>query len=134
MPRGNGTGPAGFGPMTGRAAGYCAGYSAPGYANPVRGRGFSGYGRGGGFNGYGRGLGGGGRGWRNRYYATGMPYWAREYAPYPGTQGYGYAAPELTREAEAKILKEQAEFMQNEISAINDRIKELENLASGQKD
>ncbi|MBC7077615.1 MAG: DUF5320 domain-containing protein, partial [Synergistales bacterium] len=24
MPRGDGTGPAGFGPMTGRAAGYCA--------------------------------------------------------------------------------------------------------------
>ena len=31
MPGGDGTGPAGAGPMTGRAAGYCAGY-------PVRGR------------------------------------------------------------------------------------------------
>ncbi len=34
MPRGDGTGPAGMGPMTGRAAGYCAGYQTPGYMNP----------------------------------------------------------------------------------------------------
>ena len=40
MPRGDGTGPQGMGPMTGRAAGYCAGYNAPGYANPIAGRGF----------------------------------------------------------------------------------------------
>ena len=40
MPAGNGTGPLGFGPMTGRAAGYCAGYPVPGYMNPVPGRGF----------------------------------------------------------------------------------------------
>lgn len=38
MPFGNGTGPAGLGPMTGRAAGYCAGYPVPGYMNPVAGR------------------------------------------------------------------------------------------------
>lgn len=34
MPRGDGTGPAGLGPMTGRAAGHCAGYDGPGYFNP----------------------------------------------------------------------------------------------------
>jgi hypothetical protein len=34
MPRGDRTGPAGMGPMTGRAAGYCAGYGTPGYMNP----------------------------------------------------------------------------------------------------
>jgi len=38
MPFGDGTGPAGMGPMTGRAAGFCAGYSTPGYMNPVVGR------------------------------------------------------------------------------------------------
>jgi len=38
MPRGDGTGPAGLGPMTGRAAGFCAGYPVPGYMNPVAGR------------------------------------------------------------------------------------------------
>ena len=35
MPGGDGTGPRGMGSMTGRAAGYCAGYSTPGFANPV---------------------------------------------------------------------------------------------------
>ena len=38
MPRGDGTGPAGMGPMTGRAAGYCAGYGVPGFMNPYGGR------------------------------------------------------------------------------------------------
>jgi hypothetical protein len=33
MPRGDGTGPMGMGQMTGRGAGYCAGFTAPGYAN-----------------------------------------------------------------------------------------------------
>ena len=38
MPFGDGTGPVGLGPMTGRAAGFCAGYPVPGYVNPVMGR------------------------------------------------------------------------------------------------
>ena len=38
MPGGDGTGPMGLGPMTGRAAGYCAGYPAPGFMNPIPGR------------------------------------------------------------------------------------------------
>ncbi len=37
MPRGDGTGPMGQGPMTGRGLGYCAGYPHPGFG---RGRGF----------------------------------------------------------------------------------------------
>jgi hypothetical protein len=62
MPGGNRTGPRGAGPMTGRAAGYCAGYPVPGYTNPGRGYG-RGFGRGWG-RGYGRGWGRGfGRGW-----------------------------------------------------------------------
>ena len=61
MPGGDRTGPAGMGPMTGRGAGYCAGYSVPGYANPIAGRGFGGYGA------FGRGRGGGmGMGRRNQ--------------------------------------------------------------------
>ncbi len=61
MARGDRTGPDGLGPLTGRRAGYCAGYSVPGYMNdvPGGGRGY-GYGRG-----YRWGLGGGyGRGYR----------------------------------------------------------------------
>ena len=65
MPGGDRTGPLGAGPRTGRAAGYCAGYGMPGYANPMPGYGYGmGYGRG-----YGRGLGQGssfGRGYRSR--------------------------------------------------------------------
>jgi hypothetical protein len=62
MPRGDKTGPWGAGPMTGRAAGYCAGYAVPGYMNPRRGYG-RGFGRGWG-RGFGRGWGRGfGRGW-----------------------------------------------------------------------
>jgi len=34
MPFGDGTGPAGMGPMTGRGAGFCAGYPMPGRMNP----------------------------------------------------------------------------------------------------
>jgi hypothetical protein len=35
MPAGDRTGPLGFGPMTGRAAGYCAGYPVPGFMNRI---------------------------------------------------------------------------------------------------
>ena len=45
----------GMGPMTGRGAGYCAGYPVPGYMNPMPGGGGCGRGRG-----FGRGF---GRGW-----------------------------------------------------------------------
>jgi hypothetical protein len=38
MPFGDGTGPVGLGPMTGRAAGFCAGFPMPGYMTPVMGR------------------------------------------------------------------------------------------------
>ena len=44
MPFGDGTGPVGLGPMTGRAAGYCAGYPVPGFMNPIPGRGLWGWG------------------------------------------------------------------------------------------
>ncbi len=37
MPAGDKTGPRGLGPMTGRAASYCAGYGRPGYLNPAPG-------------------------------------------------------------------------------------------------
>ena len=40
MPWGDGTGPLGLGPMTGRAAGFCAGYPVPGFMNPIPGRGW----------------------------------------------------------------------------------------------
>ena len=76
MPGGDGTGPMGRGPMSGRAAGTCAGFGMPGSANPAPGRGFGmGFGRGRGAGG--RGPVGGGRGWRNMFFATGLPGWMR---------------------------------------------------------
>jgi hypothetical protein len=116
-----------MGPMTGRAAGYCAGYEAPGYANPVPGRGFGiGWGRG-------RAWGGGwgrGRGWRHWYYATGMPGWARfGYAPAwgaPPAWAYGPHAPPPTAEQEVEFLKAQAEGLKGQLDAISQRIAELE--------
>jgi hypothetical protein len=58
MPFGDGTGPQGMGPMTGRGAGYCAGSGFPRFANFAQGRGWFGFNRG-----FGRGTGRGrGRG------------------------------------------------------------------------
>jgi len=44
MPGGDRTGPMGLGPMTGRAAGYCAGYPVPGFMNPMPTGAFRGFG------------------------------------------------------------------------------------------
>jgi len=113
MPGGDRTGPMGMGPMTGRAAGFCAGYPIPGYANPVGGRGY--FGRGRGFMGR-----GGGHGWRNWVYTTGLPGWART--------GFGFSGPvgPTTAEQELEGLKQQADFLQNSLSQINERIGQLE--------
>ncbi|MCD6200898.1 MAG: DUF5320 domain-containing protein [Bacteroidales bacterium] len=74
MPRGDRTGPDGLGPMTGRRAGYCAGYSVPGYMNDVPGWGRSyGYGRGARWGyGYGRGY-RWGAGYGRGYYPADVP-------------------------------------------------------------
>jgi hypothetical protein len=71
MPFGDGTGPSGMGPMTGRGAGYCAGSGRPGFANSLPRRWWSGFGR--------------GRGMGRRY----VPYKAF-YAPPAVYPGYGY--------------------------------------------
>lgn len=120
MPRGDRTGPAGMGPMTGRAAGYCAGYGMPGFGNPAADRGFGmGFGRGRGAWGGGRFAGGGGRGWRNMYYATGQPGWMRY-------GGYGAPIGDPDPEIEKQALKNQADAMQNELDAIRKRLEEIE--------
>jgi len=79
MPLGDGTGPAGMGPMTGRAAGFCAGYPVPGYMNPAVGRaGFYGAGMpavgpyGAGAYGYGMPYGGWGNPWLRRGFGFGF--------------------------------------------------------------
>lgn len=57
MPRGNGTGPVGMGPLTGRSAGFCTGFRTPGYMN----------------SGFGQRLGlGRGRGFRRMFWLAGL--------------------------------------------------------------
>lgn len=125
MPRGDGTGPAGMGAMTGRAAGFCAGHGTPGYANPVPGRGFGmGFGRGRGFRG--RGFGGGGFGWQNRFHPSGRPG-----GMFPGVAFYGYAGPygKTDPGAEREALRNQAEALQSKLDAVRKRIEEIEKTA-----
>jgi len=110
MPGGDGTGPMGMGPMTGRAAGYCAGYAMPGYANPIGGRGRGVWGRGRGGWGRGRGFG----------FAAGRFGWAPMGTAYPA---YGPVAP--TREQEMETLKQQASYFQSALADIQKRIDEL---------
>ena len=116
MPGGDGTGPMGQGPMTGRSAGYCTGYSVPGYVNPGLGRGW----------GFGRGRGAG----SGRGFGRGMGFgWRRLTAPYYGDMSYDpmpapYSAP--TREQELEMLKSQAEGFKGALQDIQQRISELE--------
>jgi hypothetical protein len=113
MPRGDGTGPAGVGSMTGRAAGFCAGTGIPGYANPVRGYGFGpGYGRGGGF---GRGNFGG----RHRHFASVIPVWMR-------AGGWWTADQKPDPEFEKRVLSNQAQALQSELDAIRTRLAEID--------
>ena len=108
MPAGDGTGPAGLGPMTGRGAGYCAEFPMPGYMNPMPGRG------------WGRGRGGGrGRGWRHGYYPMGFLGVPPVYGDAP------YHSP-LSREQEMSALKAQAEHFEGTLDEIRKRIGELE--------
>ena len=128
MPRGDGTGPAGMGPMTGRAAGYCAGNGAPGFVNPGYGRSFCGWGRG---RGGGRG---GGRGFRNQFYATGLTGWQRGAGDWPAwgnpfAPGMPYGAPTasaMNREQELGALKDQAGYLEETLGNLRKRIEELE--------
>ncbi len=131
MPRGDRTGPAGMGPMTGRAAGFCAGYSVPGFMNPIGGRGYWGWGQSFWSRGGGRG---GGRGSRNSYYATGLPGWARAGRGYPAwgspVAHYpfypGSVAPTVAPEQELAGLKQQAEYFEGALEEIKKRIEQLE--------
>jgi len=115
MPGGDGTGPGGMGPMTGRAAGFCAGYPVAGYANPVGGRGMGmGWGRG---RGFGRGF-----GWGRAGY--GVPAYGSAVNPY----AYGGTpfTPRATPQQELDGLKGQSEYLEDALDGIKKRIEELE--------
>jgi len=109
--------------MTGRAAGYCAGFAAPGFMNALGGRGFGGRG------------GGRGRGWRNWFNATGLTGWQRAAAGMLAF-GVGQSAqappaspgvpPAVSKERELDLLKQQADFLSNSLEQIKQRLDELQ--------
>jgi len=101
MPRGDRTGPAGAGPRTGRAAGFCAGNGAPGFMSgaPVRGFGRR------------RGFGGGGWGWRNGFNISGL---------------FGWGSAPANPDSEKTVLENQADRLQSELESIRKRLSEIE--------
>jgi len=105
-----------MGPMTGRAAGYCAGYSMPGFANPIGGRGM-GMGWGGG-RGFGRGMAWGRRGgWRR---------WGVPYDPGGGCVPYaGAPMVEPTPDQERSVLESQMKALRDQMDAIGRRLETL---------
>ena len=112
MARGDGTGPNGMGPMSGRGMGFCAGYVQPGFADggfvgargPGRGRG--------------RGMGMGmGMGWRNGWAGRG----AAAAVPQP-----------MTAEAHMAMLRNQAAYLAEQLDAVKGRIEQL-SPAKGQE-
>lgn len=104
MPRGDGTGPAGTGPMTGGGRGFCGTGSSP--------RRFFGFGRG-------SGRGGGGRGWRNWFHATGLTRWQREAQFGPVAGG---------REEQISAMKEEVGTLEVQLEDLRKRISELEQV------
>ena len=97
MPRFDGTGPSCMGPMTGGGRGFCA--PAVGMGRPLAGARMF----------FGRG---GGRGWRNRYYATGLPRWQR-WAP--------WGVPP-SAEDEQQALKSEADYLRSRLQVLEERL------------
>ena len=103
MPRGNRTGPAGMGPMTGRGLGGCSVGEQAMTGNSVRG--------------FGYGAGRGGRPWgggRGRCFGRG--------------RGRMFDAPQpadMTAEQETAVLEAQAAFLEKQTDAVKSRIDEL---------
>ena len=110
MPSYDGTGPGGKGAMTGGGRGYCAVQVKKDAGDMPAGRFLR------------RGA---GRGWRNWYYATGLPGWRRAAG---GDSAYsrGISAPAVNEEKE--MLKNEAEALKNELEDIQNRIQTLEKV------
>ncbi|MBD3187703.1 hypothetical protein GF325_12785 [Candidatus Bathyarchaeota archaeon] len=124
MPGGDGSGPNGMGPLTGRRLGYCAGYSVPGYMNRPYGLGL-GLGRRGGWGGgFGRGR-GGGMGWGRGSVPVAPPAtWYPSGVP-PAT-GVPPASQLDALKAQKSYIESQLEHMNQALGEISKRISELE--------
>jgi hypothetical protein len=103
MPGFDGTGPRGFGPMTGWRRGNCVG---PGGFLSARGR-------------LGRFGSGGGRGWRNRNWVPEGRGWG-----YPGYHTRWFNA-DIPADEEIKILKEDEKHLEEELQYVRDELEKL---------
>ncbi|GAB6137911.1 DUF5320 domain-containing protein [Halanaerobaculum tunisiense] len=99
MPKGDGTGPEGLGAKTGRAAGYCAGFDQPGFANNRAPR---------------MGL---GRRSTNRGRARGFGR---------GVRGRGRRRNAPRFNASAQSMQQEKEMLKEELDAIENRLSDLE--------
>lgn len=125
MPRGDGTGPMGQGPMTGRAAGLCAGFSTPGFANsaPRMGMGF----RRGAVSGRGKGRGGG----FGRVQAPTQPVAQPAQAQQLSAQATNPVAPQSqmpvqsSRDQEIQNLKNRLDALEEQINQIGNAISQM---------
>ena len=104
MPYGDGTGPGGMGPQTGRGFGYCSGYSHPG-------------------NAVGRGFGGGRYSRSGRFFGPGMARGA----------GFGryreYGVPlrdEPSPEEEKAQLNTQIATLEKTVARLKERVEEID--------
>ncbi|UCE14394.1 MAG: DUF5320 domain-containing protein [Candidatus Heimdallarchaeota archaeon] len=117
MPRGDRTGPWGWGSRTGRGLGYCSGYSTPGYTKGL-GMGM----------GWGRGWGhgwrrGGGAGWGGAGGGRFFPY--PFYYPSEATPPYPASPIPLDPKEESKYLEQTLTRLKKEIELIEKRLEEL---------
>lgn len=110
MPGFDGTGPLGYGPMTGRGAGYCAGF----------------WRRGGVGLGMARRLGWGFTGGRGHW----RPRWGLR-AGYAA--GAHYLPPQPWVEDERKFLEEQARLLEAELNEIREQLRRMDDEGSEEK-
>ena len=102
MPRGDGTGPMGMGPMTGRRAGFCAGAVAPGAMNAP-----------GMFGGFGCRRGGAGM-------MRGAGFQARnQFAAQQGVQANAMVG------SEREILTRQVDFLEKQLQQVKQRLESV---------
>ena len=116
MPRGNRTGPMGAGAKSGRAAGFCAGFGMPGFANPsmtaTSGRAMR-------RNRSRMCLQPTGWGGRHRWgFAAGRPGWG-------SFGGHPFMPQPVDPEWEKEALRDRSRALQSELDAINKRLEEM---------
>ena len=110
MPGGDRTGPVGRGPMTGRAAGFCAGFSDPGFSNPDSSRGF------------GRGM---GRGFGRGFYRRGRSFLGRSYGEDPNYSQQPNVYPQPSKDEEKTYLQNMIKGLEEEMKRIKERLQDL---------